>query len=218
MAVDVFRRLRMKLALSITLVLALVLAVLIGSFNAYLDSSNRRLADNFIEELVENEGERKHPNGGPMNDMGTPPDWKPDAEDGMPGSGTNGKNQGSMNPPPKPTGNFQPGQMPNGQRPNGAPPPDLRQGPNGEQMPNGQRPDGNGNNVAPPELDQQNNDAYSSLFPIRNNYMGFRNFYTAKLDESGNITEVVNDFSDDFDSDQLESLVKTVFNLKKKHG
>lgn len=189
MAVDVFHRLRIKLALSITLVLALVLAVLIGSFNMYLDTSNRKLADKFIEELVVNEGKRMRPSGGPkgnLPEMGTPPDRKPD-EEASPQQ-MQGNAQRDLTPPPKPSGNFLP---------------------NGEQMPNDRF-----HEEEPPEPEPQSN----GIFPLRNSYMGFRNFYTAKLAEDGSITEVVNNFSDQFDSDQLDTLVSTVFKLKRNHG
>src|SRR5574344_1668713 len=40
------------------------------------------------------------------------------------------------------------------------------------------------------------NDDISKWIPFKTNYMGFRNFYTAKLDSYGKLFEVVNNFSD----------------------
>jgi len=53
---------------------------------------------------------------------------------------------------------------------------------------------------------------------VRNRFSGFRDFYTAKLDASGNVTQMVNDFSQQIGNEQKTNLVRTIFNLKRDKG
>ncbi|MBQ1794930.1 MAG: hypothetical protein II110_04540, partial [Treponema sp.] len=56
MQTDVFRKLQLKLSLSILLVQAIVLLVLLGSLNLYLHASNLQGCYAFIEDLVQGDG------------------------------------------------------------------------------------------------------------------------------------------------------------------
>lgn len=181
MAVDVFKKLRVKLSLSIMVVLALVLAILIGSFNVYLNSSNDRQTDEFMKSLVDNDGRRVRMMGGPMGELfdeSFKPDFKPDEE----------RQPGDRTMPPEP--------------------------------PSGKHPGDNDLQLAdrePPDLRRQNGSAIDSFIPLHSN-VGFRNFYTAKLDDTGRVTKVINNFSEQYDSEKVSQLVETVFSLKKKKG
>lgn len=184
MALDVFKKLRIKLALSIMVVLAVVLTALIGSFNIYLYSSNHKQARYFIDELIDNDGLRKRPSGGPMNSMGDgnfKPDWKPDDTGG-----------------------------PGGMKLNDNMPPAGDGGP-------GQKAPGMMNDREPPEL-QQMNTGLSSWIPLRDNYMSFRNFYTARLDENGAVTKIINNFSAQYDQDKVNQMVNAIFAQQKDRG
>jgi signal transduction histidine kinase len=188
MSLDVFRKLRLKLAVIIMFVLAVVLALIIGTFNLYLRSSNRRQSELFMTELVANEGRRPRPSGGPMGDMfdeDEKPNWKPDATI-PPRQDNKADEMNGRIPPEKPSGQRMPEAMPQ-------------------------------NEMQPPEMQNQNN-SLLSWFLIKTNTNGFRNYYTAKLDENGNVTQVVNNFSEQYDSESVAKLVNDIFKLKKTTG
>ncbi|MFA6937866.1 MAG: HAMP domain-containing sensor histidine kinase [Treponema sp.] len=186
MSLDVFKKLKIKISVSITAVLAIVLAVLIGSLNFYLTKSNKKVATQFINQLVENDGRRIGPNGSPMN---IKPDWKP-----------NEKNMNMLNSETHPV------------------PPDK---PEMENNSNGVDKNMNAPRMEdrmPPELEPQQNDGLFKWIPFKTNYMGFRNFYTAKIDSYGKLFEVVNKFSDNYEETNVDELVKKIFSLKKNRG
>ena len=186
MSLDVFKKLKIKISVSITAVLAIVLAILIGSLNFYLTTSNKNIATQFINQLVENDGRRMGPSGGPMNNK---PDWKPDE---------NKMNMQNSDSHPVPPG--KPGIENNSD--------EMNLNMNNPKM----------EDRMPPELEVQQNDGISKWIPFKTNSVGFRNFYTAKLDEKGNIVKVVNKFSENYEAENINVLIKKIFTQKKNKG
>lgn len=169
---DVFKKLKVKISISVSSVLAVVLAVLIGSLNLYLASSNKRMATEFIDRLIEDEGRRQVLNNDMNNRFG---DFDPKRKS------LDEKEIDKMN--------------------NSVPPEKPRL-----------------DNRVPPEFDLQQKNGIAKWIPFKADYVGFRNFFTAKLDGHGNIIEVVNPFSEDYGYKKTANIVKDIFKLRKKSG